>query len=144
MHSVEVLEGVLQASKTFSASCAGLADYMVADGEPAESRALQLARDIAKARRSYQHAAPLLPSVTSMQDDSPLAGDGLPGMQGGPIALRMAKAAINHGMGVDLQTGFALEQSYYAQVLDTLLRLSKRSLLSQVDGPHLQSQSRSG
>lgn len=39
------------------------------------------------------------------------------GMQGGPIALRMAKAAINHGMGVDLQTGFALEQSYYAQVL---------------------------
>ena len=37
-------------------------------------------------------------------------------MQGGPIALRMAKAAINHGMGVDLQTGFALEQSYYAQV----------------------------
>ena len=37
-------------------------------------------------------------------------------MQAGPIALRMAKAAINQGMGVDLQTGLALEQSYYAQV----------------------------
>ena len=36
--------------------------------------------------------------------------------QAGPIALRCAKAAINQGMGVDLQTGLALERSYYAQV----------------------------
>ena len=37
-------------------------------------------------------------------------------VQGAPIALRMAKAAINKGMDVDLQTAYALEHSYYAQV----------------------------
>ena len=37
--------------------------------------------------------------------------------QGAPIALRMAKAAINRGMDVDLQTAYALEHSYYSQVL---------------------------
>ncbi len=36
--------------------------------------------------------------------------------QGAPIALRMAKAAINQGMDVDLQTAYALEHSYYSQV----------------------------
>ena len=36
--------------------------------------------------------------------------------QGAPIALRMAKAAINRGMDVDLQTAYALEHSYYSQV----------------------------
>ena len=36
--------------------------------------------------------------------------------QGGPFALRMAKAAINQGMDVDLGTGLRLEESYYAQV----------------------------
>ena len=40
----------------------------------------------------------------------------MPCMQGAPIALRMAKAAINKGMDVDLQTAYALEHSYYAQV----------------------------
>jgi hypothetical protein len=43
--------------------------------------------------------------------------------QAGPIALRCAKAAINQGLGVDLQTGLALERSYYAQVQRTLLHL---------------------
>ncbi|CAL8464530.1 g4065 [Coccomyxa elongata] len=68
----------------------GLADYTVADGDDAEARGLQLARDIA---------------------------------QGGPIALRMAKSAINRGIEVDLQTGYALENSYYAQVIPTNDRL---------------------
>ena len=40
----------------------------------------------------------------------------MPCVQGAPIALRMAKAAINKGMDVDLQTAYALEHSYYAQV----------------------------
>lgn len=37
----------------------------------------------------------------------------------GPIALRMAKLAINKGMQVDLQSGMALEESYYSQVIPT-------------------------
>ena len=37
--------------------------------------------------------------------------------QAGPIALRMAKAAINGGLETDLQTGLAMEAACYAQVL---------------------------
>ncbi len=37
--------------------------------------------------------------------------------QAGPLALRMAKEAINQGMEVDLQTGLKLEESLYAQVI---------------------------
>ncbi len=36
--------------------------------------------------------------------------------QAGPIALRMAKAAINGGLETDLQTGLAMEAACYAQV----------------------------
>ncbi len=36
--------------------------------------------------------------------------------QAGPIALRLAKQAINHGLEVDLGTGLRLEEAYYAQV----------------------------
>ncbi|KAK9838117.1 hypothetical protein WJX81_002334 [Elliptochloris bilobata] len=43
--------------------------------------------------------------------------------QAGPIALRMAKAAINGGMETDLQTGLAMESACYAQVLPTQDRL---------------------
>ncbi|CAL5220656.1 g2701 [Coccomyxa viridis] len=68
----------------------GLADYVVQQEDEADSRGLQLARDIA---------------------------------QGAPIALRMAKAAINQGMDVDLQTAYALEHSYYSQVIPTQDRL---------------------
>jgi len=41
----------------------------------------------------------------------------------GPIALRMAKQAINHGVEVDLSTGLAFEQACYAQVIPTKDRL---------------------
>ena len=34
----------------------------------------------------------------------------------GPIALRMAKTAINYGSEVDLSTALAIEQMCYAQV----------------------------
>ena len=37
-------------------------------------------------------------------------------VQGAPVALRMAKAAIGRGMDVDLQTAYAMEHSYYSQV----------------------------
>uniref|UniRef100_F7AHV7 Methylglutaconyl-CoA hydratase, mitochondrial-like n=2 Tax=Ciona intestinalis TaxID=7719 RepID=F7AHV7_CIOIN len=41
----------------------------------------------------------------------------------GPIALRMAKQAINRGSEVDLSSGLAFEQACYAQVIPTKDRL---------------------
>ena len=41
----------------------------------------------------------------------------------GPIALRMAKQAVNRGMEVDRETGMALEQACYAQVIPTKDRM---------------------
>lgn len=41
----------------------------------------------------------------------------------GPIAVRMAKLAINQGMEVDLATGLAIEEACYAQVIPTKDRL---------------------
>ena len=41
----------------------------------------------------------------------------------GPIALRMAKQAINSGSEVDLGTALAIEQLCYAQVIPTKDRL---------------------
>lgn len=37
----------------------------------------------------------------------------------GPVALRLAKAAINNGMQVDLQAGLALEHTYYKETITT-------------------------
>lgn len=41
----------------------------------------------------------------------------------GPIALRMAKAAINRGLNVDITSGLAYEEAYYAQVIPTKDRI---------------------
>ncbi|XP_073431441.1 methylglutaconyl-CoA hydratase, mitochondrial isoform X2 [Dendrobates tinctorius] len=41
----------------------------------------------------------------------------------GPIAMRMAKLAINQGIEVDLATGLAIEEACYAQVIPTKDRL---------------------
>jgi methylglutaconyl-CoA hydratase len=41
----------------------------------------------------------------------------------GPIALRMAKQAVNRGVEVDRETGMAIEQACYAQVIPTQDRL---------------------
>jgi len=41
----------------------------------------------------------------------------------GPIAVKMAKIAINKGIQVDLQSGLAIEQSCYAQVIPTKDRI---------------------
>ncbi|XP_030291341.1 methylglutaconyl-CoA hydratase, mitochondrial isoform X2 [Sparus aurata] len=41
----------------------------------------------------------------------------------GPIAVRMAKLAINQGIEVDLSTGLAIEEACYAQVIPTKDRL---------------------
>lgn len=41
----------------------------------------------------------------------------------GPIGVRMAKKAIDHGMQVDINTGYAIEEACYAQVIPTSDRL---------------------
>lgn len=41
----------------------------------------------------------------------------------GPIGVRMAKKAIDHGFQVDINTGFAIEEAYYAQTIPTTDRL---------------------
>ena len=41
----------------------------------------------------------------------------------GPVAMRVAKLAINQGMGVDLVTGLAIEEACYAQTIPTKDRL---------------------
>ena len=41
----------------------------------------------------------------------------------GPIALRMAKSAIDWGSNTDLQTGLRIEEACYAQVLPTKDRM---------------------
>lgn len=41
----------------------------------------------------------------------------------GPVALRMAKLAVNRGLGLDLRAGLAFEQACYAQVISTKDRL---------------------
>ena len=41
----------------------------------------------------------------------------------GPVALRMAKQAVNRGLELDLSSGLALEQACYAQVIPTKDRL---------------------
>lgn len=43
--------------------------------------------------------------------------------QNGPVALRMAKMAINKGSEVDLTSGLAFEQAYYAQTIHTKDRM---------------------
>ncbi|XP_022095986.1 methylglutaconyl-CoA hydratase, mitochondrial-like [Acanthaster planci] len=41
----------------------------------------------------------------------------------GPIAIKMAKAAINRGLEVDLTSGMEFERTYYAQVIPTKDRI---------------------
>ncbi|GIX95304.1 hypothetical protein CEXT_169761 [Caerostris extrusa] len=41
----------------------------------------------------------------------------------GPIALRLAKLAINKGLDVDINSGLAFEQAYYAQTVGTKDRI---------------------
>ncbi|KAK9885131.1 hypothetical protein WA026_010644 [Henosepilachna vigintioctopunctata] len=40
-------------------------------------------------------------------------------LRNGPLALKMAKTAINKGLEVDLHTGLAIEEACYAQVIPT-------------------------
>ncbi|CAN9504719.1 unnamed protein product [Ophioblennius macclurei] len=54
----------------------------------------------------------------------------------GPIAVRMAKLAINQGMEVDLSTGLAIEEACYAQVIPTKDRLEGLAAFKEKRRPH--------
>eukprot|EP00887_Chlorella_sp_A99_P008206 scaffold12.g8206.t1 len=56
-------------------------------------------------------------------------------LQGGPIALRMAKAAIGLGSDVDLATGLRIEEACYAQVIPTKDRLEGLQAFSEKRQP---------
>jgi methylglutaconyl-CoA hydratase len=52
-----------------------------------------------------------------------------------PLALRMAKAAVNWGVETDLQTGLKIEEACYAQVLPTEDRLEGLRAFSEKRAP---------
>ncbi|XP_051794918.1 methylglutaconyl-CoA hydratase, mitochondrial [Acanthochromis polyacanthus] len=54
----------------------------------------------------------------------------------GPIAVRMAKLAINQGIEVDLSTGLAIEEACYAQVIPTKDRLEGLAAFKEKRRPH--------
>lgn len=54
----------------------------------------------------------------------------------GPIAVRMAKLAINQGIEVDLSTGLAIEEACYAQVIPTKDRLEGLAAFKDKRRPH--------
>ena len=56
-------------------------------------------------------------------------------MPNGPIALRMAKQAINKGVEVDLASGLAFEQACYAQVIPTKDRMEGLKAFSEKRKP---------
>lgn len=55
-----------------------------------------------------------------------------------PIALRMAKAAVNLGIETDLQTGLKIEEACYAQVLPTKDRLEGLMAFKEKRSPKFQ------
>ncbi|XP_016015963.2 methylglutaconyl-CoA hydratase, mitochondrial isoform X2 [Rousettus aegyptiacus] len=54
----------------------------------------------------------------------------------GPVALRVAKLAINQGMEVDLVTGLAIEEACYAQIISTEDRLEGLLAFKEKRSPH--------
>jgi len=54
----------------------------------------------------------------------------------GPVALRMAKLAVNRGLGLGLGAGLAFEQACYAQVIPTKDRLEGLAAFRDKRKPH--------
>ncbi|HJW09614.1 MAG TPA: enoyl-CoA hydratase-related protein, partial [Holophagaceae bacterium] len=61
-----------------------------------------------------------VPAGQALEEAKALAREILPN---GPVALRMAKLAVNRGVEVDRDSGLAIEQACYAQVIPTKDRL---------------------
>jgi methylglutaconyl-CoA hydratase len=55
-----------------------------------------------------------------------------------PVALRMAKAAVNWGVETDVQTGLKIEEACYAQVLPTKDRLEGLRAFKEKRAPKFQ------
>ncbi|KAF3848718.1 hypothetical protein F7725_015215, partial [Dissostichus mawsoni] len=62
----------------------------------------------------------------------------------GPIAVRMAKLAINQGIEVDLLTGLAIEEACYAQVIPTKDRLEGLAAFREKRRPQFKGEGPSG
>ena len=62
----------------------------------------------------------VVPAGAALETALVLAREILPN---GPLALRLAKQAVNRGMNLDLASGLAFEQDCYAQVIPTQDRL---------------------
>lgn len=54
----------------------------------------------------------------------------------GPIGVRMAKKAIDHGLQVDLNTGYAIEEACYAQVIPTSDRIEALNAFAEKRKPN--------
>lgn len=54
----------------------------------------------------------------------------------GPIAIKVAKTAVNQGIEVDLKTGLIIEQQCYAQVINTKDRLEGLAAFSEKRKPN--------
>ncbi|CAH1265850.1 AUH [Branchiostoma lanceolatum] len=54
----------------------------------------------------------------------------------GPVALRVAKIAVNRGSQVDLDTGMAIEEACYAQVIPTKDRMEGLMAFKEKRPPH--------
>ncbi|XP_065596745.1 methylglutaconyl-CoA hydratase, mitochondrial isoform X2 [Cyrtonyx montezumae] len=54
----------------------------------------------------------------------------------GPVAMRVAKLAINQGMEVDLVTGLAIEEACYAQTIPTKDRIEGLLAFKEKRSPH--------
>ena len=72
------------------------------------------------AHADYGLVDKLVPAGQAFASACALAKEILPR---GPVAVRMAKEAIDKGMQADLATGLAIEQACYAQVIPTADRL---------------------
>ncbi|XP_021499260.1 methylglutaconyl-CoA hydratase, mitochondrial isoform X1 [Meriones unguiculatus] len=82
------------------------------EGDAAYRKALDLAREfLPQAYPSGRVCA------------SPLSLQPMRSTSYGPVAMRVAKLAINQGMEVDLVTGLAIEEACYAQTISTKDRL---------------------
>ena len=78
--------------------------------------ALKLAREIALVRRAANACCVHRRLVVLRQFTSFTRCAVRCPSQGGPVALRMAKQAVNFGMELDLHSGMKLEEACYAQV----------------------------
>ena len=79
--------------------------------------ARRIGAEEARALGLVDHAAPVGQALDKALE---LAREILPN---GPVAVRMAKQAVDRGLEVDRNTGLALEQACYAQVIPTEDRL---------------------